>query len=179
MSRGVFTAFIAGASLAVLLGTAAWAPADPPSDKVKKFLGGKAVTLLEKATKVEVFRIRSERTGKQGDKYIAGYAITAKGKEQGKELAAKVRKAMFEDKTYLGQSARCFEPGVALRVWNDKEALEIVICFKCTNFQVTFKGEKDDVEPALFGFGPGLEPFLALAKEALPDDAAIQGLKSR
>jgi hypothetical protein len=165
--------------LAGLLGGAVFVRADPPSDKVKRFLGDKTAEIVEKATRVEVFRINSQRTNEPGDKYIAGYKITAKGKKQGMKFAAKVRAALFDEKTYLGQSARCYEPGVAFRVWHGEEAVEVIICFRCTNFEVLRKGAPLTAERNLFGFGPGLQPFLALAQEALPNDRVIQSLKSR
>jgi hypothetical protein len=151
--------------------------ADPPPDKVKKLIGDKAAGILDGATSVEVFRIQSERTDKKGDKYIAGYPITSKGKKQGKEFAAKMIKALYDEKTYTGQSARCYQPGVAFRIWHGKDAVEIIICFKCTNFEIAVMGEDPITELQMFGFGPKLEPFLALAREALPDDNEIQSLK--
>jgi hypothetical protein len=165
--------------LAGLLGGAVLVRADPPSDKVKRFLGDKAAEVVAKATRVEIFRIRPQRTTETGDQYIAGYKITARGKKQGMKFAAKVRQALFDEKTYSGQSARCYEPGVAFRVWHGEEAVEVIVCFRCTNFAVLRKGAPANEERNLFGFGPGLQPFLALAQEALPDDREIQALKSR
>jgi hypothetical protein len=151
-----------------------------PPKKVKEMLGKKATTILAKATKVEAFRIKPGRTDKAGDGFIAGYPITAKGKKLDEAFAAKVTKALFDEKTYGGAGARCFEPGVAFRVWNGKEAVEVIICFRCTNFEVQVSGaKKDGDETEQYGFGPGLEPFLALAKEAFPDDREIQGLKGK
>jgi hypothetical protein len=80
---------------------------------------------------------------------------------------------------HKADSHRCYEPGVAFRVWHDKEAVEVIICFRCTNFEVGLMGQNAGDEQRLYGFGPGLEPFLALAKEALPDDKEIQSLKSK
>jgi hypothetical protein len=183
--RVLYPVLLVGAGLAVFLASGVKAPALVPAkfvppEKVKKLLGEKGAAVVANATKVEVFRIDSRRTGKDDDKHIAGYPITAKGKEQGKEFAAKVRKALFDVKTYTGDSARCYEPGVAFRIWNGKDALDVVVCFRCANFQIGLKGDKkDDDELDLFGFGPSLEPFLALAKEALPDDREIQALKSK
>jgi hypothetical protein len=142
---------------------------------VKKILGEKAIALLEKANKVEAFRIEEKQTQKTGDDYIAGYRIIGKSKNLGEKFPAKLRAALFEEKIYFGQAARCFDPGVAFRIWHDKQAIEVVICFHCTNFTVGMAGEK----AGSHGFGPRLEPFLALAKEAFPDDADIQGLKSK
>ena len=167
-------------SVAALGAVAADKKTPEPPKKVKELLGDKATAILAKATRVQAFRISAEETGKVGDDYIAGHRITAKGKKLGEEFAEKMTKTLFDEKTYDGQSAKCFEPGVAFRVWAGKEAVEVIICFRCTNFQVQVMGEKKDSDEVReFGFGPGLEPFLALAREAFPDDREIQGLKSK
>lgn len=152
--------------------------ADEPSAAAKSALGPKGIAILQKPTKVEAFRINPKPTDKKGDGYILGYAITSRAKELPKDFAGKVAKVLLGEKAYAGDSAKCFQPGVAFRVWKDKEAVDVVICFRCTNFEVRLMGEEkaeDDTE--LHGFGPGLEPFLALAKEAFPDDNEVQGLK--
>jgi hypothetical protein len=166
--------------LAVLMAPAADDKTPEPSRKVKEAIGEKATTILARATKVEAFRIKPEHTDKTGDNYIAGYPITSRSKKLGEKFAQKMTKALFEEKTYEGEGAKCFDPGVAFRVWSGKEAVEVIICFRCTNFQVQVMGEKKDSDEVReFGFGPGLEPFLALAREAFPDDREIQGLKSK
>ena len=52
---------------------------------------------------------------------------------------------MLDDKTHFGDAARCFQPGVAFRIWRDKEAVDVVICFKCTNLEINLKGSPADV----------------------------------
>jgi hypothetical protein len=153
--------------------------AQEPSKQAQKALGEKAIAIVQKATKVEAFRISSERTDKKGDQYIAGFPILEKAKDLDKDFAAKFAKVLLGDKAYGGVSARCYQPGVAFRIWQDKNAVEVIICFKCTNFEVHVMGADMNIELDLHGFGPGLEPFLALAKEAFPKDNEIQGLKSK
>ena len=145
----------------------------------QKALGEKGVAIVQKATKVEAFRISPKRTDKKGDKYIGGYPILDTAKELDKNFAAKFAKVLLSDKVYAGDSERCYEPGVAFRLWQDKNAVEVIICFRCTNFEVHVMGAERGEELDLHGFGPGLEPFLALAKEAFPKDNEIQGLKSK
>jgi hypothetical protein len=154
-----------------------------PSKAVKELLGDKTVAILQGATRVEVFRIDPDDSAK-GAKRIGGYAITASGKEQDKEFTGKLADALLDDATYFGDQAKCYEPGVAFRIWKDKESVEVVICFHCANLKLTAKGAKGDAiddgrNPKSGGFGgdKGSYGRLAkLAKEAFPDDKNIQAL---
>ena len=71
--------------------------------KAKAALGDIA-DILDGATKVECFRIKSGGDSK-AENAIGGHAITATGKEQGKEFAAKLAGVMAKDATYTGLSA--------------------------------------------------------------------------
>jgi hypothetical protein len=94
---------------------------------------------------------------------------------------------LLENATYFGDQAKCFEPGVAFRLWKEKESVEVIICFHCANLKLTAKGGKadandDDGIPKSGGFGgaEGSYGRLAkLAKEAFPDDKHIQALKDK
>src|SRR5262245_11340847 len=93
--------------------------AKPPSARVKDFLGDKAVDVLSAADRVEVYRIQGFRPDarKPDDKTekIGGYTVLARGKEQGKEFAGRLREVLFNDRTYLFDVAKAciFDPGVA------------------------------------------------------------------
>lgn len=168
--------------LLVLLAPASlWAdePAKGPSDKVKEKLGDEALGILKGATKVEAYRVNPDLSAK-GDKRIGGYLITADGKEQGKEFAAKLAEVLYRDQSWFGQQARCYLPGVAFRISKDKEAIEVIICFTCENFRFIVKDAKGNEVKKLSGaFGPDLAPLVKLAKEAFPDDKDIQALKDK
>jgi hypothetical protein len=168
-----------------LLGLAAAWPViadDKPAEvsaKVKEKLGERTVAILAGATKVEVFRIDPEQQKKDGDKDIGGFIITATGKEQGKEFMAHLTPLLFDEKTYFSNRAyKCHDPGVAYRLWKDKESVEVLVCFRCRNLSVTAKDADGKVihkafgnfEDALFG------PLAKVAKEALPDDKDIKAL---
>ncbi len=154
--------------------------ADGPSAAVKKVLGDKVVAILQKPTKVEAFRIEPRQDDElKGDQQIAGYPIIARAKELDAKFTAKLVAVLHDEKTYNGQSARCFDPGLAFRIWSDKEAVEVIICFRCTNLKVKLMGEEEEAELVLHGFGPEIGPLTRLAKEAFPDDKAIQGLPEK
>jgi hypothetical protein len=152
-----------------------------PSKKVIGILGDDTIAVLKAATKVECYRIQPEKSIDATIKRIAEYPILAVGKEQGKDFAARLNNVLFTDATYEGDSAKCFDPGVIFRVWTDKkEWVDIIICFHCQNFVLTSydangKIVKRDVFGA-FGGTPSRKALVKLAKEAFPDDKAIQNL---
>jgi hypothetical protein len=146
-----------------------------PSEKVSKRLGEKTLAILKGADRVEVFRLDNRLIEKvpEGVKKFGRFAITAMGKEQGKEFAGKLAAVLMKDETYFGRALRCFEPGVGFRIWNGKESVDMTICFGCSNFYVGGAyGE--------FGGSKGIYGQLAkLAKEAFPDDKEIQELPDK
>jgi hypothetical protein len=160
--------------------------AKPPSTRVKNFLGDKAVDVLSAADRVEVYRIQGFRPDPQkkpDDKAekIGGYMVLAKGKEQGKEFAGRLREVLFNDKTYLFDVAKLciFDPGVAFRMRKGEVTVEVLLCFSCDEVLVlTSEGGKvarrshEDVDPMR-------AVLVKLAKEALPDDKDIQALKEK
>ena len=69
-----------------------------------------------------------------------------------------------------------FDPGVGFRVWKDDQAVEILICFGCNNLYCGPPTNRAR-ENAAFGSSPRRSYLVRLAKEAFPDDKAIQRLK--
>ena len=149
-----------------------------PPKKVEKILGAPVVKLLQGCTKVETFRIDAVVSIERGKEYIGGYKIVGHGKDEGKDYAVRLTNVLFAETTYYGDSAKCFEPGVAFRVWCDKEWVDVVICFKCTNLAI-FDGKGREIAEAHGGFGGTASEaaLIKLAKEAFPDDKVIQALK--
>jgi hypothetical protein len=155
------------------------ADAPKPSEKVKKLFGEKALTVLDGATKVEVFRVDSDKPGEK-DKTVAGYRITAPGKDQDEKFAAKIAAAVLDEKNYEWEAAKgcIFRPGVAFRVWKGEESVAFVICFSCDQMDIATLGK--DGTKVKSGFAetdPGRAALVKLAKAAFPDDKEIQKLK--
>ena len=148
-----------------------------PTDQVKKHLGEATIAVLQGATKVEAFRIEPEPEKLDGS-LIGGYPIKATGKQQNKEFAARLTTVLLDEKTLFGRQAKCFEPGIAFRLWKDKESVEVMICFDCKNLRLdTRNADGKQVKSTTGAFGPDIQPLLKLAKEAFPDDKEIQAIK--
>jgi hypothetical protein len=138
--------------------------------------------ILSGATKVECFRLdpQTEKGEGKAVQRIDGYPIIATGQEQGAEFAGKLAAALKDAKSY-GVPAKCFFPGVAFRVWKDKQSVEVVICFMCSNFYtITRDADGKEVSRSeLAGFQKNWAVFVELAKAAFPNDPAIQKLEGK
>lgn len=156
-------------------------PRGPTPAAVKKTLGEPTVAVLEGATKVEVFRIKSNRTDAESQsaaKTIGGYPVTAQGKDQGQAFARKLADVLLDEKTYSKSFAKCYEPGVAFRVWKGEEHVDVVICFMCSNFYCGPPVNQAS-ENASFSGSVNRPRLVQLAKEGLPGDKTIQELSDK
>jgi hypothetical protein len=166
-----------------LLGVPAARGDDKPAEvskKVQDKLGPKVPEILAGATRVEVFRIDPDPRKKPDEKGVGGFLVTATGKEQGKEFASRLTRVLLDERTYFSdRQYKCFDPGLAYRVWKDKESVEVLVCFKCHKLRVTARDAEGkevheaegDFQNAVYG------PLAKLAKEAFPDDKEIQQLQ--
>jgi hypothetical protein len=144
--------------------------------------GKQTTSILTKATKVEVYRIdggdahREPKPIAPGEPTIGGFALLSRGADQGPEFAKRLDEILSDQKTYSREFAKCFSPGVAFRIYKDAEPVDLIICFLCQNF---YLGPPSDVqvrETASFHGTPAVTQLVRLAKEAFPDDKAIQAL---
>jgi len=152
-----------------------------PSQTVKKTLGEPTIAILEGASRVEVFRIKGDHSSVEQNppaKKIGGYPITAQGQDQGKDFAAKLAKVLLDEKTYSNTFARCFDLGVAFRVWNENQHVDVVICFKCNNFYCG-PPVAHAQENASFEGSVNHPQLVQLAKAVFPTDMEIQALTSK
>lgn len=148
-----------------------------PSKRVVDLIGQDLVDALMNANKVEVFRIAGEN---QDANSIEGWKITAKGADRDAAFAKKICGVMFNEKHYsqlvynqVSLKACIFDPGVVFRLSNDKSSATLIICFNC-NWLKTSPGRGSYSE---IDIDPGRQQFIALAKEAFPNDKEIQELK--
>jgi hypothetical protein len=166
-------------------GTAAGDVKEPPAKLAERY-GDKTIAVLKGATKIEVFRLNSrdyvdpEKTKEGQDKRFGGYAITAKGDDQGEKFAQKAVGLLFDAGNFELEKAKgCkFDPGVGLRFWKGKESAELLLCYKCDELKVVAPDPKaQGVKIPYADFEPGRAAFVKLAKEIFPKDEEIQQLK--
>jgi hypothetical protein len=150
--------------------------------KKPKPFDGRTAALLARATKVEVFRIDGGKDHEPpvpppGEGNVGGFPVTARGYDQGPAFAARLAEVLSDEKTYADGFAKCYWPGVAFRVWDDKECVDFIVCFFCDNFYLGPPSYQRVSENGTFHGTPARPLLVRLAKEAFPDDKEIQGLK--
>jgi hypothetical protein len=138
--------------------------------------------ILASAGKVEVFRTDGEagpydrKPRQDGGKRIGGFRVISQAPDQARPFAVKLAALLLDETNYNNNYAKCYWPGVAFRVWKDEEFADVLICFKCDNLYCG-PATEEAKENASFYKSPARSQLARLAKEALPDDAEIQGLK--
>ena len=143
-----------------------------------------AIGLLSSATRVESFRIKivHQHKGRPPTTAWAGklgrFVITGRGKDQGRNFVVKFAEAAFDCRSYRELTMGCFDPGVGLRFWKDKESVDVAICFHCGKMRMKVTGSDKQDELDLNLSPTGFAKFAELAKEAFPDDGDIQKLRS-
>jgi hypothetical protein len=148
-------------------------------------LDGRTAAIFSGATKVEVFRIDGGKDSpdptptKPGDPTVGGYAILARGADQGPDFARELADVLDDGKTYTDQFAKCFWPGVAFRVWKDDECVDLIVCFYCHNFYLGPRTDHQVMETASFSGSSNAARLVRLAKEAFPDDKEVQALEEK
>jgi len=151
-------------------------------------LGDRTVTILRGSTGVEVFRVDPASylaPGKEDPEKKSSfqrYAVTARGKNQGAEFAARAAGLLLDPAHFALDSGKgcTFSPGVGLRFRKGKETAEVLLCFRCDDLEVvTPNPQSGGVRRFFADFHPGRASFVRLVKEAFPEDALIQGLKEK
>jgi len=147
--------------------------------------GGRTTGILAGTTRVEVFRIdggdeaHEPRPINPGDLTVSGYAILAKGADQGPECAQRLEEILSVETMLAGMRAHCFWPGVAFRIWKGQEYTDMIICFRCQNYYLGPATDGRAMENGWFAGSPSASRLVRLAKEAFPDDKEIQALEEK
>jgi hypothetical protein len=108
--------------------------------------------------------------------------ISATGKEQGKELAAKLSAVLLSPTTYsfLNRKRCMFDPGVAYRFWKDQEVVEVTVCFHCDDLMVLVKdGSGKMLHHSGSAFDDARAEMVALARQAFPGDDEVQSMSPK
>ncbi|MDB5302799.1 MAG: hypothetical protein JWM97_348 [Phycisphaerales bacterium] len=151
--------------------------------KSREFVGESTARVLSAPDRVEAYRVAGSRSiapatppaDQAGN--LAGFPITATGRNQSKDFGARLGAVLLNDKTYEWNMAKgcTFDPGVAFRVWKGQESVVVLICFKCEQVGIAPDDSVKDLR--IKDADPGISALRKLAQEAFPDDVEIQHLK--
>ena len=131
---------------------------------------------------MEVFRLAGgdydETPGRTRDLgSLDSYIVLHKGAPQGKALAAGLSAALSaSDSPSL--MTQCFDPGVGFRVWKGRAHTDLCVCFLCSGVEViTEDARHKEVFHQRAELGRSRAAFLALSRQAFPQDAALAAVK--
>jgi hypothetical protein len=177
MLRRSFLQVLAGGVLAGMVPAVSAGDSKAARESVADKLGKPMTAILNGATKTEAFRIADKPSEKSEGKHVSGYPILTAAKEQGKEFAKRLAALIQDEKSLFSAQARCFSPGVAFRLWKEKESVDVVVCYQCSGLRLTARDADGKVlHQTGGGFKANYDAWVKLAKEAFPDDKQIQAL---
>ena len=105
------------------------------------------------------------------------HAVLRAGAPQGEEFAAHLGAALSQVNDF-GLVSQCFDPGVGFRVWKGKAHTDLCVCFYCSGVEIiTQDAARKEVFRKQTDLGRSRAAFLALARQAFPQDAPLSALK--
>ncbi|WP_439629359.1 SMP-30/gluconolactonase/LRE family protein [Gemmata sp.] len=161
---------------AVTLTLAAEPPA--PSEKVRKFIGDKTAEYLQRATKVEAFRVGPVDATKVGKEDTAGgRVIKGEAIEVDPATAARLIAALCSDDTYFREDSKGTMIGIGYRIWTDtKECVEVSCCVAKGNVWIVVKDAEGKViaQGDRRGFrDDSASPMRVIAADVFPNDKDV------
>lgn len=146
--------------------------------------------ILSHADRVETFRLSdiheardrttAEWTALSGPhtQFLEEHPVLHKGQPQGAAFAAAMETALTQARS-PGSIAGCFDPGVGYRVWKGKAHTDICVCFYCEGIElITQDAQHKEVTKTMISLGAARPAFLALSRQAFPQDKALAALKT-
>jgi len=145
--------------------------------------------VLAGADRVETFRLADfhegmSRTPAEQEALSGGhlgtlddYTVLRAGAPQGRAFAADLSRAVstLKSPSFMSQ---CFDPGVGFRVWKGQAHTDLCVCFYCSGIEIITKDARHkEVFHQRAELGTSRAAFLALARQAFPQDARLAALK--
>jgi hypothetical protein len=162
--------------LLLVLALAGTARAD---DAFMTEIGKHALGILEGADRVETFRTLAERDETAGQNVVDGYPVVKTGPAKDAAFAKRMLAQLKSDDTRPNDLECAFIPHDAMRVWKEKEHVDVLICFHCEQVQVTsFPPKAAEPIRALGVFETKSAPWFAMCREAFPDDGDLRRMEA-
>ena len=127
-------------------------------------------------TPAQLAEIQAATTGPHV-KTLDDYTVLRTGPPQGKAFAEALQGALAQAEAEQ-DGAQCFSPGVGFRVWKGLAHVDLCVCFHCSGVEITTTnaGHKA-AQPLRYNLGRSRAAFLALSRQAFPQDAALAAVK--
>ncbi len=111
------------------------------ADDAKKSLPEKAVAVLDKADRIELYSLEPEPE-KKPEKTLRGWAVLGKVTLEDAKVRNQVLTSLKEG-VGRGRGAKCFDPRHAIQASRAGQTVDIVICFECGWVYVYYDGEQE------------------------------------
>ncbi len=147
-------------------------------------------SILSNPDRVETFRLsdfhEEERDTPEAEaarstphtQFLDDHAVLHMGLPQGAAFAAAIGVALRQTRS-PGNYYSCFEPGVGYRVWKGKAHTDLCVCFYCEGIElITKDAHNKEVTKTIISLGVARPAFLALSRQAFPQDKALAALKT-
>ena len=106
------------------------------------------------------------------------YTILRRGAPRDKTFAADLSAALAKSKN-LSMMTQCFDPIVGFRVWKGQAHTDLCVCFLCSGVEIVTENTRHkEVFHQRTELGKSRPAFLALARQAFPQDKQIAALKN-
>jgi len=155
-----------------------------PSEKVRKFIGETTAEYLQRATKIEAFRVGPLDGTKAGsESTIGGREIKGEATAVDPATAARLIAALYSDDTYFREDSKGTTTGIGHRIWTDKkECVEVSCCLAKGNVWIVVKDAEGKViakgDRRGFRDDPA-SPMRGIAADLFPNDKEVHLLKPR
>lgn len=159
-------------------------------------LDATTTAILAGTDRVETFRLAdfhegedytpAERAALEGGHpgSLDDHMILRTGAPQGKAFATALHAALSQTPSPIGADGlmtlipSCFDPGVGFRVWRGAAHVDLCVCFYCSGVEIVTKDAKHKiVSRQTVTLGRSRAAFLALSRQAFPQDAALAAVK--
>ncbi len=160
-------------------------PLTEPSAKVTEAVGEKTAAMLQASSKVMLYRVHGQPGVRPNPSLAVGvdFERQGEGRELSDEEMKKLKGLLYDAKSFkLEKPPACgdFKPDVAFlgTSEDDTGALEMLVSFKCSGVMFfTAKTAGRSLPGAQLDFKPARKPLLAMVKELLAGEPAVQALK--
>ena len=110
--------------------------------------------------------------------FLDNHAVLRVAPPQGQAFAATLRSALAQAGAEEN-GVMCFDPGVGYRVWKGQSHTDICVCFYCEAVEIITKDARHKIlHQSRTDMGHARAAFLALSRQAFPQDKALMALKT-
>jgi hypothetical protein len=153
------------------------------ADRTGELLASKALEALRTPDRVESLPVESligstDKTTTATKTSLPGrFRIVPEPKPVPADVARQLSRLLLSRRSYSDHYTLCgFDPGVAFRFWKGSDAVDVLVCFTCTDLGFQAVGAPEALGPKL-AFDPIRGDLARLVRAARPDEPPFETLE--